>query len=99
MRLLRSLIKRLPEEALFDALLASLAEHDLPVESTPRPETFDVLRFTRPPAALVELGFLCSTEGAERLEDPDVQRRAGLAVAEGVVRWWGEWVRPRRDSA
>lgn len=69
-------------------LLASLAEHTLPAESTPRPETFDVLRFTRPPAALVELGFLCSKEGAERLEDPDVQRRAGLAVAEGVVRWW-----------
>lgn len=65
-------------------VIEAFQRRGLPVSSEPRGRGFYVLRFTRAPAVLVELGFVCSVEGAERLMGAAGQLKAGIGIAEGV---------------
>lgn len=47
-----------------------------------------VLKHTKMPACLVELGFVDSTHDATALADPKMQERLGLALAQSILRWW-----------
>lgn len=68
-------------ESLQARLLAALGRRDRGVKQA----DFFVLRETRCPAALVELLFVTNPEEARELADPAVQRRAGEAVAAGIL--------------
>lgn len=62
-------------------LVAALGRRDRGVKQA----DFFVLRETRCPAALVELLFVTNPEEARRLADPEVQQRAGAALAAGIL--------------
>lgn len=49
--------------------------------------TLSVLRKTRMPAILVELGFLTHKGDRDRLRKPDTVRDASLAIADGLEDW------------
>ena len=66
-------------------MIEAFQRRGLPVSSEPRERGFYVLRFTRAPAVLVELGFVCSEEGARRLMGSRGQVEMGMAVAGGAV--------------
>ena len=48
-----------------------------------------VLRRTRMPAVLIELGFMTSPEEIRRLEDPAYMRAMAVAIADGIGAWLG----------
>jgi len=48
-----------------------------------------VLAYTKMPAALVEVGFLTNAEEEARLKDPVYRQRAGKAIAQGIVDYFG----------
>lgn len=50
---------------------------------------FYVLKHTKMPAALVELGFLCDDEEVELLSRPDIQSIMAIALAKGIVEYLG----------
>lgn len=50
-------------------------------------ENFVVVRETRMPAALVEMGFMSTPEELSRLVDPVYQRKLAQGIAEGAVRY------------
>ncbi len=52
-----------------------------------RQARFYVLRRTRMPAVLVEVGFVTGAEDAPRLRDPDFQKRMAEAIARGILRY------------
>jgi len=52
------------------------------------PSTTAVLRESRPPAAVVELGFLSNPEEGAALADPAYRQRAAGALAEAVQDWF-----------
>ena len=65
-------------------MIEAFQRRGLPVSSEPRERGFYVLRFTRAPAVLVELGFVCSVEGAGRLMGSRGQVEMALGVVEGL---------------
>ncbi len=52
-----------------------------------RQANFYVLRNTRMPAALVEVGFVTGAEDAPRLRDPAFRSRMAAAIARGILRY------------
>jgi len=52
-----------------------------------RRANFYVLRNTRMPAALVEVGFVTGAEDAARLRDPAFRSRMAAAIARGILRY------------
>lgn len=50
---------------------------------------FYVLRFTRMPSALVEIGFVTGAEDAPRLADPRFRATVSQAIARGILRYLG----------
>lgn len=67
------------------AVVAVLGTYDRGVKSA----NFAVLRQTTMPAALVEVAFGTNPGEEAKLKDPDFQRRAGEAIAQGILNYLG----------
>lgn len=52
-----------------------------------RQANFYILRNTRMPAALVEVGFVTGADDAPRLRDPAFRSRMAAAIARGILRY------------
>jgi N-acetylmuramoyl-L-alanine amidase len=52
-----------------------------------RPARFFVLRHSKMPAVLVEVGFLTGVEDASKLKDPEHRRQIAKAIARGIVQY------------
>jgi N-acetylmuramoyl-L-alanine amidase len=50
---------------------------------------FYVLRYTRMPSALVEIGFVTGEQDAPRLADPSFRAGMAQAIARGIMRYLG----------
>lgn len=50
---------------------------------------FYVLRYTRMPSALVEIGFVTGAQDAPRLADPGFRTTMSQAIAQGILRYLG----------
>ena len=57
-------------------------------ERSPRHQRLAMNRDHRFPATLLEMGFLVNPEEYQMSIDPDVIRRSGIAIAEGVLEWY-----------
>lgn len=66
-----------------EELVRALGRPDLGVKEA----NFAVLRWTNMPSALVEVAFISNPEEERLLRDPEFVRRAGEAVAKGILRY------------
>ncbi len=71
-------------EALGEEILESISDNLGSVNRGVMAANFAVLRLTRMPAVLVELGYLTNTTEALNLNSPAWQRAVALAIAEGI---------------
>jgi N-acetylmuramoyl-L-alanine amidase len=49
--------------------------------------TASVLRESRSPAAIIEIGFITHPDEGDRLADPAYRHRAATALTAGIRRW------------
>ncbi|MGH2819486.1 MAG: N-acetylmuramoyl-L-alanine amidase family protein, partial [Actinomycetota bacterium] len=52
--------------------------------------SYAILKETRMPAVLVEPAFISNPDEAKRLEDPAFQRAVAIAIANGVIDYFGD---------
>lgn len=64
------------------SIRADLADGDADKEAS-----FAVIRGTKCPSCLIELGFISNPQDAAQLRDPTWQSKAAEAIAEGVAKW------------
>lgn len=76
---------------LFDDILRRWHLHQRRERPHPRGD-FAMLRWTKAPAVLVELGFISHREDRQRLADPDYREQIAQALAAGCGAIYHQWV-------
>ncbi|MFZ5827842.1 MAG: N-acetylmuramoyl-L-alanine amidase family protein [Bacillota bacterium] len=77
---------------LFDDILRRWPLHQRREPPHPRGD-FAILRWSKAPAVLVELGFITHPEDRERLADPTYREQVAQALAAGCGAIWHQWVK------
>lgn len=77
---------------LFDDILRRWPLHQRRERPHPRGD-FAILRWSKAPAVLVELGFISHSEDRQRLADPAYREQVAQALAAGCGAIWKQWVK------
>lgn len=77
---------------LFDDILRRWPLHQRRERPHARPD-FALLRWSKAPAILVELGFITHLEDRQRLVDPDYREQVAQALAAGCGAIWNQWIK------
>jgi len=81
---------------LLDDILRRWPLHARRERPHPRPD-FAVLRWTRAPAVLVELGFLTDPTDRKRLQDSAYREQVAQALAAGAAALYQQWIKEGSD--
>lgn len=77
-------------QSLAEKIQASAIEKTGAVDRGARTEDFVVVKETKMPAALIEVGFLSDPGERELLQDAEYQKKLAQGIADGIIGYWEE---------
>ncbi|MCI8417195.1 MAG: N-acetylmuramoyl-L-alanine amidase [Lachnospiraceae bacterium] len=75
-------------QSLAEKIQASTVEKTGAVDRGARTEDFVVVKETKMPAALIEVGFLSDPHERELLQDEEYQKKLAQGIADGIMDYW-----------